>query len=195
MDTGFLHGHTGIVMLFLAWYTLKVVLLLLNSPTLEKLQKFKMVDAILGTLILVTGGYLIMKAGHPETWMMVKIGLVLVLIPLGIVAMRKKNKALAVLGLVGFFYIYGVAETRSLTMSRPKAETATVLYQQNCVRCHGENGADMKFGALNLQTSTISKEEVALTIKNGRGAMPKLEGGYSDEEINQLADYVMTLRK
>lgn len=195
MDTGFLHGHVGIVVLFLLWYGLKWVLLLLNSPLLDKLRdKFKMVDMILGTLILITGGYLLFKGGHPETWLMVKVGVVLALIPLGIVAMRKESKFLATLVMIGFVYIYGVAETRSLTMSKPKATDVAQLYELNCNRCHGQDGAAMLFGAKNLKESVLTEAEMVQIIKNGKGAMPAISSNYSDEEIKQLAQYAATFR-
>jgi len=195
MDTGFLHGHVGIVVLFLLWYGLKWVLLLLNSPLLDKLRdKFKMVDMILGTLILITGGYLLFKGGHPETWLMVKVGVVLALIPLGIVAMRKESKFLATLVMFGFVYIYGVAETRSLTMSKPKATDVAQLYELNCSRCHGQDGAAMLFGAKNLKESVLTEAEMVQIIKNGKGAMPAISSNYSDAEIKQLAQYAATFR-
>jgi uncharacterized membrane protein SirB2 len=196
MDTGFLHLHVTVDILFLIWYGLKVFLLLTNVNRLQDLRdKYKWVDMVLGALILITGGYLLYKAGHPETWLMVKVGMVLVLIPLGIIALRRLNKVLAVGVFVGFLYIYGVSETRSLTFSKPKVESAVAMYTQNCVRCHGDNGAAMKYGALNLQTSVLAKDQVKYTIVNGRGSMPKLEGDYSEAQIDALADYVISLRK
>jgi len=196
MDTGFRHSHVLVVILFLLWFGFKWILLLINSPLLDKVRdKFKMVDMILGTLILVTGGYLLFKGGHPETWMMVKVALVLAFIPLGIIGLRRENKVLTSIVFVGFLYIYGVAETRSLVMKKPKGIDTVGVYEINCARCHGTDGAAMLYGAKNLKISTLSKEEAAYIIKNGKGAMPAITSNYTDKEIDQLAEYVITLRK
>ena len=195
MQTGFLHLHTTVDILFLLWYGTKVILLLTGNPNLEKLRKLKWVDAVLGTLILITGGYLLFNYGHPPVWLMVKVGLVLAMIPLGIIALNRSNKALAAAVLAGYLYIYGVAETRSLKFSKPTAASGQAIYAANCVRCHGDKGDAMKFGAKNLMVSQVNAEDAYTIIRKGKGAMPPIDHRYSDEEVKLVADYILTLRK
>jgi uncharacterized membrane protein SirB2 len=87
MDVGILHLHTTVVVAFLLLFAFKVVLLLANNKSLltNIRAKTKIADMVLGTLILLTGGYLLFKGEHPATWAMVKLVLVLLLIPAGIV--------------------------------------------------------------------------------------------------------------
>ncbi|MFQ3575498.1 MAG: SirB2 family protein [Cytophagales bacterium] len=124
MATGFLHMHTTVVILFLLFYTYKVFLLL--SGQNERLtfirNKTKIVEIIIGTLILVTGVYLFVINPLKETWLWVKLFVVTAFIPLSIVAMKKENKVLGIITLVGFLYFMAVSYTKSLTFSRPKIE-------------------------------------------------------------------------
>jgi mono/diheme cytochrome c family protein len=80
-------------------------------------------------------------------------------------------------------------------MKKAKPVEIAQVYELNCARCHGTDGAAMKFGSKNLQVSALSAEEAASIIKNGKGAMPAISGNYTDAEIKQLSEYVITLRK
>lgn len=124
-----MHTHVLVVILFLIFFAAKAVLLLLNKrDTLDKVRsKTKVVDMILGTLILITGGYLLfLYSGGIPTYLIVKIVLVLLAIPLGIVGIKRENKVLTVLALFIFLYVYGVAETNSLTMNKEETSVAPI---------------------------------------------------------------------
>ncbi len=126
----FLHTHVLVVVLFLLLFTVKAVLLFLNKrETLNKVRsKTKVLDMVFGTLILLTGGYLLfLYNGGTPTWLIIKIVLVLAAIPLGIIGIKRENKALAGLSLFIFLYVYGVAETKSLAMHKdqPSAHQTT----------------------------------------------------------------------
>src|SRR4051812_43149430 len=113
MAKGILHLHVTVVTLFLLLLLVKTVLLLINSPALDKVrEKTKVLDMVFGTFILLTGGYLIYATSF-ETYILVKVVVTLVGIPLGIIGFKRKIKALAVLSLLLFVYVYGVAETKS----------------------------------------------------------------------------------
>ncbi|MBY0425916.1 MAG: cytochrome c, partial [Cytophagales bacterium] len=146
---------------------------------------------------------------------------------------KKSNKVLAGLSLFILIYVYGVAETKSLTMKKEKitvqvdttattsvetpaaSDSATssptdaivdanastqlanaqAIYTQVCKQCHGEDGALARFGASNLQVTQLTKEQIALVITKGRGAMGGYEGQLSEAEISSLADFVVSLKK
>ncbi len=98
MYTGFVHTHVLVVLLFLIFFLFKTVLLFLNKrEQLARLRaKTKVVDIILGTLILITGGYLAFIYGsNMPNWLLVKIILVFIAIPAGIVGIARSNKILA----------------------------------------------------------------------------------------------------
>ncbi|GAB3823516.1 SirB2 family protein [Pontibacter rugosus] len=235
----FLHTHVLVVVLFLILFTSKTALLLLNKrETLAKVRSnTKILDIIFGTLIVITGGYLLVNYQGIPTWLIIKIILVLAAIPLGIVGIKRENKALAIVSLLLFFYVYGVAETKSLTMQQPgpiqnattkvaaspetdAAETGDMgfsksegaqqeiiaslgdaqlangkaIYTQLCVTCHGTDGAKGLGGAANLQVSNLSLNNRVNVIENGRGLMPAFSSQLTDEEVQALAAYTMTLK-
>jgi cytochrome c553 len=208
MQTGILHTHTTVVILFLGFFLFKTVLLLAGRT--EQLnairEKTKLVDIILGVLILATGGYLMSILGFLDVYLWVKIIVVLALIPLGIVAMRKHSIPMALVSLIGFVYIYGVAETKSLTMKRtnyaelaslgaePALYSAETIYANECSRCHGVEGDAQVYKSANLKVSLLNVQQTAEVIRNGRGKMKAYNNRLNDMQINALAEYVQSLR-
>ncbi|WP_276498707.1 SirB2 family protein [Pontibacter litorisediminis] len=236
----FLHTHVLVVVLFLLLFAFKAALLLLNKhDALAKARRqTRMLDITFGTLILVTGGYLLFSYQGVPNWLILKVALVLLAIPLGIVGIKRESKVLATVALLLFLYIYGVAETKSLTMQQPGAiqnattnmsatpetdvtETgdigmseseekqqeivaamgeaqlanAKAIYTQLCGTCHGADGARGLGGATNLQVSNLSQNNRVHVIERGRGLMPAFGSQLSDEEVEALAAYTMTLKK
>ncbi len=127
--TAFLHTHVLVIILFLLLFTFKVVLLLLNKhDTLTSVRnKTKVPEMVLGTLILITGGWLLFNYnGGIPTWLVIKIVLVLVAIPVGIIGLKQNNKVFAVVALLLFLYVYGITETDSLFMQEVVAERSIV---------------------------------------------------------------------
>src|SRR5690349_312304 len=124
--TAFLHTHVLVVILFLIMFIIKAFLLFTNkTQALENIKrKTKVLDMIFGTLILVTGGYLLFQYNGIPTWLIIKVVLVLAGIPLAIIGLRKQNKPLVALALIIFIYVYGVAETKSLNMKKNEPAAA-----------------------------------------------------------------------
>lgn len=127
--TAFLHTHVLVVILFLLLFTTKTALLLLNKrAALTSLRnKTKVIEMILGTLILVTGGWMLFNYSGIPGWLITKVVFVLIAIPVGIVGLKRENKVLAVLALLLFVYVYGIAETDSLAMQKEITENTTVI--------------------------------------------------------------------
>lgn len=206
MAKGMLHLHVAVVTLFLLFLFVKTLLLLVNHPSLQKIRdKTKVVDMVLGILILITGGYMLTVVPM-ETYLIVKIVITLIGIPLGIIAFRKQSKVLAIITLLAFIYVYGVAETDSWKFKPSKIEVAETpnetpqelgyqVYNQTCVTCHGENGKLGQGGAKDLTQTKLTKEQIAQIVKNGKGLMPAYKKRLSDDEISGLADYVKSLGK
>lgn len=126
-----LQTHVLVVVLFLLLFTIKVMLLLLNKQNaLGKVKKnTRVLDIIFGVLILATGGWLLLNWNGPiPAYLLVKIILVLIAIPLGIIGLKRNNKVLAILALFIFAYVYGIAETDSTTMkSQPEATNEAIV--------------------------------------------------------------------
>ena len=76
---------------------------------------------------------------------------------------------------------------------------AASLFKDNCAVCHGENGAGTELGK-RLKTADLrgpkvhqmSPTEIAATIKSGKNNMPAFASKLTDEEIQQLVEYVRT---
>lgn len=119
--------HLLVILAFLLFYATKAALLFLGRhEALRNLRgRTRIVDSVLGLLILGTGGWLL--AQYPGTipgWLWVKLGLVLVLLPLAIAAMRRQYKPGVAATLLGFLYVYGIADTGSLALRRPTRPAA-----------------------------------------------------------------------
>lgn len=70
------------------------------------------------------------------------------------------------------------------------------LYENNCMACHGIDGALGAGGAFDLKESVLSDQEVAEIIENGRKGMPPHSHVYKNEqELDSLVEYVRILRE
>lgn len=68
------------------------------------------------------------------------------------------------------------------------------IYDVKCALCHGYDGAQQFAGAKNLTQSVLPKNEVVLRIAEGKASMPPHKDVLSEEQIDALAEFVMTLR-
>lgn len=68
------------------------------------------------------------------------------------------------------------------------------LYTTRCAACHGLDGKLTIGGSKPLHTSSLSAADIVQQIKKGKGSMPPFEGRLSEEEINALSQFVLTLR-
>lgn len=157
MAKGFLHLHITVVVLFILFFGYKLILLLTNKKAALSSfrQKTKVVDMILGMLILVTGGYLLYALQTFETYLVGKLLLTLAAIPLGIISMKKENKILGVLTLFIFIYNYGVAETNSLRFKKEK-----IVIQSASINSDSTNTQD-------LPADAILDQNREAALKNG----------------------------
>ncbi len=200
--------------LFLIDYLVKTTLLLIGSEALERYKKMtKVPSMVISTIFLVTGIYLISQIGMKNIggWFHLKLTLVIVGIVLGIIGFKKNNKALAVISTLLFLYIYGISETKDvkLGIGKPKMEgviTDTsnakydllahgkLIYANECVRCHGEDGKAMINGATDLTGSLCENRGLIGIIKHGRNLMPAFKQKLNEQEIFAVAEYVKSIR-
>jgi mono/diheme cytochrome c family protein len=207
MDTGMLHTHKLSVMLFLVLYLFKLIFLLTNNRRgLDALQKkgWRIFDMAISTVFLATGIYLMVTLAQVKPLIWVKVGIVLLSIPLAVVGFKKSNKPLALLSVVLLFAAYGLAEVAKkqlpkgeapvLAADASRAEKAAALYTTYCAMCHGASG-DMGFGgATNLQTSKLSESEIAEILLKGKNRMQSF-AKLPEDERKMLAEHILTLRK
>ena len=87
-------------------------------------------------------------------------------------------------------------ENRNYESVTVSVKSGKTLYDNNCMACHGEDGSLGAGGAFNLRQSGLTKSGISDIIKNGRRGMPPQSHAYkSDEELDSLISYVLTLRE
>lgn len=73
-------------------------------------------------------------------------------------------------------------------------EDGKVLFQRNCIRCHGYDGKLGHHGAKNLQTSKLDDRQLLKIISNGKWLMPKWKKVLTVDQISAVIAYIKTLR-
>lgn len=220
MGIGFFYLHVTVVTLFLLFLFVKTILLLFNKKqSLRNLRaKTKLVDSILGILVLGTGFYLLSLGVNPELYLLAKISLLFIAIPLGLVGLKRENKVLAVLSVLMFAYIYGIAETKSIFLKDNAFELSKyegremgdseiildqnidaalqqgkVIYKVLCEECHGIDGKKGSLEAADLSESQMTRDERMEIITHGKGVMPGFDAELSEQEIVLVTAYTETL--
>lgn len=224
MANNMLFLHVAAVTLFLILLIFKTFLLLINKKEFlaQIRDRSKAIDLVLGISILISGAYLLIIIGSISIYIIAKIVLVLIAIPLGIFGLKKDNKILATLSVLIFIYVYAIAETKNIALKNGihnsdinsfqdysdhqaneilrEAESATlqqgkVIFKVLCVECHGENGQKEIAGTGSLATSKLGMEEQITIIAEGRGEMSGFEAELSEHEIELVAAYTKTLKQ
>jgi len=203
METGIRHTHLLTVILFLAIYLIKTVLLLMNKEeALTKFSKgFKVPEMIISFLFLGTGIYMMIQLPEIKSLLIIKIVAVLLSIPLAVIGFKKKNKMLAVASLLLIIGAYGMAEmskkqkSKSMEGISESDVNGQELYTASCGKYHGEEGKLNLLGAKDLSVSTMDLNARIEIIKNGKNAMTPFSGMLNEEQIKAVAEYTETLKK
>jgi mono/diheme cytochrome c family protein len=102
-------------------------------------------------------------------------------------------KKVSVLLALSILVLVACAKKTSGTASSISHEKAAGMFQSSCSGCHGSDGDSGR--APDLTPMKIEKDEVVKTITKGEGRMPAFADQYSKEEIDAIADYVISIRK
>jgi uncharacterized membrane protein SirB2 len=207
MDQLLLPLHKFSVQALLLIYLIKTILLLMNKKDnlIGFTKMVKVPEMIVSTLFLITGIWMFAQIGAIKTFQIIKLVAVFIAIPLAVIGFKKSNKALALLSLISLIAAYGLAEM-SKKQPYPIAKVEPVeelsqsnkgqlIYQQNCIRCHGDDGKMGILGAKDLTTSAMNHEGIIGIISNGKSAMPAYSKSLSAEDIELVAVYVEQLRQ
>jgi mono/diheme cytochrome c family protein len=104
----------------------------------------------------------------------------------------------------GIVYIFILLLAASCSGPKPKppgdsvagaAPDGQVVYEDNCVLCHGGDGSRGTGGASDLAVSVLDHGGLLNVITNGRGGMKAYSAILTPQEIEAVATYVETLRK
>ena len=202
MDIGMRHLHVTAVLLLLLFLLFKTILLITNKTVLlNKIRATtKVVDILLGIVALGTGVYLLTLKTSVEFYIWVKIILVLVAIPLGIVGLKRQKKPLAILSVLLIVYVFGVGETHSFKFKRDQFtvtnpdQAGKEIYEMLCVECHGADGKKGLYKAPDLTKSALSEGETAARILYGKGIMRGYKNELNDQQVKDVIEYISTLR-
>jgi cytochrome c6 len=80
------------------------------------------------------------------------------------------------------------------TLENDALVAGQALYAQNCVACHGEDGKKGQNGAHDLSRSNLNATGRVYIVTNGLGKMPSFKGRLSEQEIEQVVAYSLTLQ-
>ncbi|MFD2785067.1 c-type cytochrome [Hymenobacter rubripertinctus] len=73
-------------------------------------------------------------------------------------------------------------------------EAGASLFAQNCAICHGASGKLGLNGAHDLTKSNLNAAGRTYMVVNGLGKMPGFRGQLTDEQIQQVVAYSLTLK-
>ena len=80
------------------------------------------------------------------------------------------------------------------TLAGPPLLPGQVLFQQNCVRCHGANGKRGLNGAHDLTKSNLNVFGRTYLVTSGLGKMPAFGKMLTPAQVQQVVAYSLTLR-
>jgi mono/diheme cytochrome c family protein len=87
---------------------------------------------------------------------------------------------------------HGEASAQPAGVDSALMEKGKAIYEANCAACHGANGQGMPpvmpalAGNANLKDAAM----ILNVVKNGRGAMPAVGAGFTEEELKAVATYI-----
>jgi mono/diheme cytochrome c family protein len=87
---------------------------------------------------------------------------------------------------------HGEASAQLAGVDPALMEKGKAIYEANCVACHQANGQGMPpaFPALAGNANLKDAAMILNVVKNGRGAMPAVGAGFTEEELKAVATYI-----
>lgn len=209
MDTGILHTHHLIVVIYTLFVLFNFIIVLSKrrNALLTIKARTRTLRVVFEISLLGTGLYLMIKS--PEgfssyifaKWIAIILGIVFF-----IIGTKKMNVFVMFLSVLLFIYTYFLGKTRNLLLkpeemriheaylSGPdELSKGKAIYDIACLRCHGEDGKAGYRKAKNLVNSQLSDDAIAGYIKMGRGIMPSYSY-MKEEEIQVLVKYINQIR-
>ena len=77
-----------------------------------------------------------------------------------------------------------------------KPRSGKTIYTKKCVACHGADGKLGSGGAKDLTISRMDSTGIVSILRKGKNAMPRqIQYFKSDEEVENMVDYLKSMRK
>lgn len=151
--------HKGIIYLFLLLFFVKFIILLVSKKSLAIFRnKTKILEMILGPLILISGLIVLHGRGwNVPDYVWIKLILFILAIPLAIVSMKKANLPLAIITVLLFISAYMMAKKKKVNFFSHQAKQSEVLVNQNS-KCELEA----------LSTNSCTDFHATFRVKNSK---------------------------
>ena len=81
-----------------------------------------------------------------------------------------------------------------LATAKPPVLPGQLLFQKNCVRCHGANGKRGLNGAHDLTKSNLNAFGRTYLVTSGMGKMPAFGKVLTPAQVQQVVAYSLTLK-
>ncbi|MDQ2792780.1 MAG: cytochrome c [Bacteroidota bacterium] len=94
--------------------------------------------------------------------------------------------------LSGFLFL--LALLPQLAAATPPVLPGQLIFQKNCVRCHGANGKRGANGAHDLTKSNLNEFGRTYLVTNGMGKMPAFGKKLTPEQVQQVVAYSLMLK-
>ena len=79
-------------------------------------------------------------------------------------------------------------------VANPPELTGLLLFQKNCMRCHGADGKKGASGAHDLTKSNLNALGRTYLVTNGMGKMPAFGKKLTPEQVQQVVAYALALK-
>ncbi len=90
--------------------------------------------------------------------------------------------------------VFAVASCSKKSSPTASSKGGAAIFAKSCARCHGKEGVkDSR--TPNLQTTTISREEMIKSITSGKMDMPAFGKKLTASEIASVADLIVSWHK
>ncbi|MBU6119409.1 c-type cytochrome [Hymenobacter siberiensis] len=91
-------------------------------------------------------------------------------------------------------FLFLLALLPQVASATPPVLPGQLIFQKNCVRCHGANGKRGLNGAHDLTKSNLNAFGRTYLVTNGMGKMPAFGKSLMPEQVQQVVAYSLTLK-
>ncbi|MFC6221789.1 c-type cytochrome [Hymenobacter artigasi] len=91
-------------------------------------------------------------------------------------------------------FLFLLALLPQVASAAPPVLPGQLIFQKNCVRCHGANGKRGLNGAHDLTKSNLNEFGRTYLVTNGMGKMPAFGKSLTPEQVQQVVAYSLTLK-
>jgi len=99
-----------------------------------------------------------------------------------------------------YLVLAGLLAVSGMALAQAPEEKGAAAFKENCVLCHGENGAGSDMGKAlkvkDLRSKEVqdqSNEALGKVVRDGKNNMPPFKSRLSDTQVDELIGYIRHL--